>query len=586
MAKTPGPGPGTPWSGIMAAVTSPAADASAPSWIRFPTFGAATVVALVPLVVAARAAVAGWIPIGDEAIVVARSMDTLSRHPPLIGQWSSLSGGSEPAVHQLGPLQFWILGVIERLWAPSPVGALIGSALITSGAFATFLVIAWRRRGLSGLSIATTALAILAFALGPEALRAPFNPTAAAMGFIGFAATAWAVVDRDTRWLPVATFFASLSVQSHFTFVFPVAFGSVVLAVAVLADLIRSRRRHVPAMVTTGTWIATAATALVCWAGPIIDQIGGTGNLGAVLSAGSTGAGPSGPRLALYRLVTQLQIPPLWTKHPFDGATVFETYGRSGPVRPGLWALITAGLVVAFIAVGLVRARRQGQRVTLALGAVTVASLLGAFTTTWLLPATPIASYSTVNQLVWWPVGMLTWFLVADLFVTACRARIPREAFARIGTVASAAIAAAVIVVASTVIIRGTPTNDPGSVLFGQVDTIARTAREVCTRQGGSVEVRSQGALGFTSTPGVIAMLRLASCDVHVEDPSLYGASYAPRAGNRATLLISSTALTDPGLELVAVYDGHHQGARWRAYRRGGTLVPRDPSAFVYLDRG
>lgn len=516
---------------------------------------------------------------------MARSMDTLSRHPPLIGEWSSLSGISGLEVRQLGPLQFWILGVIGRLWAPSPIGAVIGSALITSTAFATFLIIAWRRRGLSGLSIAAMALAIFAFALGPEALRAPFNPTAAAMGFIGFAATAWAVTDHDTRWLPAAVFFASLSVQSHFTFLFPVAFGTVVIAVVVLADLIRARRRHVPALVTTGTWIVTGVTALVCWAGPIIDQIGGTGNLGAVLASGSPGTEPSGPRLALYRLVAQLQIPPLWSKHQPAGASVLANYSRSGLVRPSLWALISALLVVAFIVVGLLRARRNGQRVILTLGALTVAILLGAFVTTWLLPATAFSVASTVNQLVWWPVGMLTWFLVADLFVTACRERIPENAFSRIRQVASVAIAAAVIVVSLSLVTRGTPTTDAGSVLFGQVDAIARTAREICARQGGSVELRSQGAVGLTSTPGVVAMLRLASCDVQLEEPKVFGPSYALRAGHRATLLISSTALTDPRLELVAVYDGRHPPARWRAYRRGGFLVPRDTSAFLYLDR-
>src|SRR3954454_17288965 len=48
--------------------------------------------ASLPVIVATGGAVAnGWVPLGDDAIIVVRSYDVLSTHPPLLGPYSTSS---------------------------------------------------------------------------------------------------------------------------------------------------------------------------------------------------------------------------------------------------------------------------------------------------------------------------------------------------------------------------------------------------------------------------------------------------------------------------------------------------------------
>jgi hypothetical protein len=48
--------------------------------------------AALPVIVATiRAAANGWVPLGDDAIIVVRSYDVLSSHPPLLGPYSTSS---------------------------------------------------------------------------------------------------------------------------------------------------------------------------------------------------------------------------------------------------------------------------------------------------------------------------------------------------------------------------------------------------------------------------------------------------------------------------------------------------------------
>ncbi len=50
------------------------------------------VAAALPVIVATIGAVAhGWVPLGDDAIIVVRAYDVLSTHPPLLGPYSTSS---------------------------------------------------------------------------------------------------------------------------------------------------------------------------------------------------------------------------------------------------------------------------------------------------------------------------------------------------------------------------------------------------------------------------------------------------------------------------------------------------------------
>jgi hypothetical protein len=70
----------------------------------------------------------GWRPYSDDATISFRSFQVLSLHPPLLGQYSSISPGSGHLVFDPGPLQYVLLSLpvhIDKLQ-----GALWGSALI------------------------------------------------------------------------------------------------------------------------------------------------------------------------------------------------------------------------------------------------------------------------------------------------------------------------------------------------------------------------------------------------------------------------------------------------------------------------
>ena len=87
----------------------------------------------------------GWVPVSDWAVPVVFAWDTFSAHPRVIGQWTSLSRFVNKDLFQPGPLQFWLLAIPERLFAPSPAGALVGSAFVSTAAVVVLFVVAWRR---------------------------------------------------------------------------------------------------------------------------------------------------------------------------------------------------------------------------------------------------------------------------------------------------------------------------------------------------------------------------------------------------------------------------------------------------------
>ena len=142
-------------------------------------------IVLTPLWCAAIAFHAHWVPSSDWAVVVSKGMETFSAHPPLVGQWTSLSSYVGFDVNQPGPLQFWMQGVTEWLFAPSVFGALLGQALLSTAAAVVFLLAARRRGGTSLVGPAAALLALLFHAPSvQQIIRSPYNPSAAVIGLI------------------------------------------------------------------------------------------------------------------------------------------------------------------------------------------------------------------------------------------------------------------------------------------------------------------------------------------------------------------------------------------------------------------
>ena len=95
---------------------------------RVARWGSHLVIWTVVLVPTVLEMVRGWRPLySDDATITLRSYEILSLHPPLVGQYSSISPGSGHILFDPGPLQYVLLSVpthIDHLQ-----GGLWGSAL-------------------------------------------------------------------------------------------------------------------------------------------------------------------------------------------------------------------------------------------------------------------------------------------------------------------------------------------------------------------------------------------------------------------------------------------------------------------------
>jgi hypothetical protein len=79
----------------------------------------------------------GWRAIQDNATISIRSYQVLSLHPPLLGNFSTLSRDTGHFLYDPGPLQYWLLAIPVHL-SPSN-GALWGAALLVGLSFASHM---------------------------------------------------------------------------------------------------------------------------------------------------------------------------------------------------------------------------------------------------------------------------------------------------------------------------------------------------------------------------------------------------------------------------------------------------------------
>ena len=74
----------------------------------------------------ARAVRTGWEPTDDKAIIATRAWDVLTRHPPLVGQYSEAGYVTGHPAHDLGPMLYWLLAVPVRIGGPAAMAVTMG----------------------------------------------------------------------------------------------------------------------------------------------------------------------------------------------------------------------------------------------------------------------------------------------------------------------------------------------------------------------------------------------------------------------------------------------------------------------------
>jgi hypothetical protein len=365
-----------------------------------------------------RALARGWAAVGDNGLILLRSQDVLTRNHPLLGSWSSASlRAGEPISHP-GPLWFDVLAPFVRIGGPS-VGFALG--VMASNA-AAVVVAAWAARragGTPALLVVTTLSAGLAWSMGSELLFDAWQPHAMLLPFWAALVLAWALGTGDLLVAPVFVGVASLVVQTHVSFVYALA---LVAAFGLVGAVWSARSRARTADPSDGagarrsTRWAIAASAVVAglaWIQPLIDQATGEGNITALITAGSSGAGATiGPRIGTRIVASVVALPPWWGRSGFDQTIVGtrivdgELDLTTSEVAGG--AATASALVVVALVLGAVGAFGWGRRSRpiLTLAVLAAVAILAAVVTAAVIPVTELGFGP--HQLRWlWPISML-----------------------------------------------------------------------------------------------------------------------------------------------------------------------------------
>jgi hypothetical protein len=393
----------------------------APAW-----FLAVLALAVAPLFVAVgMQAHRGWRPVSDDAAIATLAHDVLSTRTPLVGMPSTIGqdfaapgAGSEHA-HHPGPMMFWALAVPERLTASSPIGILVGTALVNAAAVATVGLLVLRLLG-PRAAVGTLAVAgVLIWALGRQWIVDPWNPYLGLLPVLALCVLAWAAAAGRTRALIGVAIVGSLVSQTHLIYA-PLAaamfaFSSAGVAVSWWIDARRGTPWRRGALITSG---ATMAALAVAWALPLYDQLAHSpGNLSAV--ARSFG-GPHGRLVGLdwtMRLDVQaIGGPPLFARQGASIGAITRTWSSLGPMR-----VLSAVAVVLALVVTLAVALPRRDRIAAAAAATALLALVTATVTVSRVPAYfDGAPFYRILQM--WPIGCFVWCALA---VSVARALAP-----------------------------------------------------------------------------------------------------------------------------------------------------------------
>lgn len=254
----------------------------------------------------------GWVPAGDDAYWSMMARSVFSSHPPLLG--SSSSGGSvnESALHHLGPLGFYLLAPFVTLLGG--IGVAIGSAVVNASCAVVASLAVRIGVGRRAGWLVISASALLAFAMGSELLIDPWNPHLATFPLWCALCCCWAVLRGSAWWGVPGVIAASISLQTHLSFVPHAGLAIIVLLVGSAWACTRAMPKpHAPQW---SRWLPfwTAVMAGLLLSLPVLIQqflVSETGNVTTVLLT----RGAPGPTLGLesgMRVMSQVFDPTNW----------------------------------------------------------------------------------------------------------------------------------------------------------------------------------------------------------------------------------------------------------------------------------
>jgi hypothetical protein len=177
-----------------------------------------------------------------------------------------------------GPIFFYAVGPVYWLSGGKPAAARLVPLFINIGCAVGIVCIVRRYFGSIPAVIAGAGVAIIAAHLGASIVASLWNPYSTIMPFALFICLAVGAIMSGWMYLPLTVAVASFLTQTHIAHVPTVA--AVVAVIMALAVREYVRYRASPAAGTadgarvSGRWLlATAATAVILWTPPLIDQL-------------------------------------------------------------------------------------------------------------------------------------------------------------------------------------------------------------------------------------------------------------------------------------------------------------------------
>jgi hypothetical protein len=440
-----------------------------------------TAVLAVPLVVALVALRRPqWYPLMDLALIEMHVRDIGTANAPQTGLVGRFPVGDQRAAHP-GPLGFYGLWPFYRLLGSSAYSLLAAAVAVHVLAIASLLWVA-SRRGRIGLLLGVSfVVALLARAYGANVLTEAWNPHLPVFWWLVFMFAVWSVLCGDLPLLPVAAAAGSFCVQTHVSYLGPVAVLGVFALAAAWHRTMRNDRWSRRAL---ALWVAVAAgTTFVVWIPPIVDELGdGTGNLSLLWQyfTDSTNR-PVGLGRGVELLLLHLNPARLLN------GEIWGMYGDAGPepagsVVPGLLALVVWS-------VAAVASRRLHDSRLFALHLVVAVAVL-----------TAVLAMSRIVGFVWYWVVLWAWGITATmLLVTVWTAGLamsqarrqvrPRAgrgsiALAAVAATATAMVTAAFAVESASVEVVTRPSRIVGELLPSTVEALDTGSPPAAGREG------------------------------------------------------------------------------------------------------
>jgi hypothetical protein len=357
---------------------------------RVVSHAAVWIAILVPMIIVSAR---GWIASGDDAAIAARALHSLSLHPPLLGLASSASYGLGHVVYDPGPLLFWLLAVPVHI---DPAhGALWGAAVLGAAVLSVAIEALWARGAWIGGVVVSLVIVDIAWAAPQVFENLMWNAYFPIPFLVAALAFAWLVATGSYGWWPALVFVGSVAAQCHLIYAVPAA-GLVIVA-PIFAVVSFPRPAH-------NRWFfGGLLVGLVCWIGPLLQELGPAGNFTALATA-SNGRATLGVGYGLRALARAGSLHPIWSIHqPTTGLDAIALATNSSPV-------VGALVLVVMGALGYVTLRRGLRNAA----ALTFLVLLWALS---LIVTFAIFPHSSIQDLLY--LSVLFWVVGAALWVAA-----------------------------------------------------------------------------------------------------------------------------------------------------------------------